>query len=59
MMIPSNKQNDNLQLLNVFTQNRYAQGLCTALMRIYVGVLLSCVYCGYNILTIDTFLSEE
>ena len=38
MMVPANKQNEHLQLLNIFTQNRYAQSLSTALMRIYVGV---------------------
>ena len=38
MMIPTNKLHENLQLLNVFTQNRYAQSLSTSLMRIYVGM---------------------
>ena len=38
MMVPANKQHEHLQLLNVFTGNRYAQCLSTSLMRIYVGV---------------------
>ena len=38
MMVPANKQHENLQLLNVFTESRYAQGLSTSLMRIYVGM---------------------
>ena len=38
MMVPANKQHEHMQLLNVFTGNRYAQGLSTSLMRIYVGM---------------------
>lgn len=43
MMVPTSKQHEQLQLLNVFTQNRYAQNLSRSLMRIYVGLWL-CVY---------------
>lgn len=37
-MVPANKQHEHLQLLNIFTGNRYAQSLSTSLMRIYVGM---------------------
>ena len=46
MMVPANKLHENLYLLNVFTENRYAQGLSSSLMRIYVG-MSQYVYCFY------------